>query len=69
MFLPGESQGRGSLVGCRLWGRTGSDATEASAAAAGVQWCSRLAFVLATGHVPCWLPSSVCLHAQLISRD
>ena len=22
VFLPGESQGRGSLVGCRLWGRT-----------------------------------------------
>ena len=22
MFLPRESQGRGSLVGCRLWGRT-----------------------------------------------
>ena len=22
MFLPGESQGRGSLVGCHLWGRT-----------------------------------------------
>ena len=21
LFLPGESQGRGSLVGCRLWGR------------------------------------------------
>ena len=28
VFLPGESQGRGSLVGCRLWGRTESDATE-----------------------------------------
>ena len=28
--LPGESQGRGSLVGCRLWGRTGSDTTEAT---------------------------------------
>ena len=28
MFLPGESQGRGSLVGCRLWGRTESDTTE-----------------------------------------
>ena len=27
-FLPGESQGEGSLVGCRLWGRTGSDTTE-----------------------------------------
>ena len=30
MFLPGESQGRGSLVGCRLWGLTKSDMTEAT---------------------------------------
>ena len=30
MFLPGESQGQGSLVGCRLWGRTESDTTEAT---------------------------------------
>ena len=30
MFLPGESQGRGSLVGCHLWGRTESDMTEAT---------------------------------------
>ena len=28
VFLPGESQGRRSLVGCRLWGRTASDTTE-----------------------------------------
>ena len=28
VFLPGESQGRGSLVGCRLWGCTESDTTE-----------------------------------------
>ena len=27
---PGESQGWGSLVGCRLWGRTESDMTEAT---------------------------------------
>ena len=27
VFLPGESQGRGCLVGCRLWGRTESDTT------------------------------------------
>ena len=27
-FLPGESQGQESLVGCRLWGRTESDTTE-----------------------------------------
>ena len=30
MFLPGEPQGRQSLVGCRLWGRTESDTTEAT---------------------------------------
>ena len=30
MFLPGESQGWVSLVGCRLWGRTESDTTEAT---------------------------------------
>ena len=28
VFLPGESQWWGSLVGCRLWGRTESDTTE-----------------------------------------
>ena len=28
VFLPGESQGWGSLVGCRLWGRTESDKTD-----------------------------------------
>ena len=26
--MPGESQGRESLVGCRLWGHTESDTTE-----------------------------------------
>ena len=28
VFLPGGSQGRGSLVDCRLWDRTESDTTE-----------------------------------------
>ena len=28
MFLPGESQGRESLVGCHLWGHTESDTIE-----------------------------------------
>ena len=28
VFLPGKSLGWGSLVGCRLWGRTESDTTE-----------------------------------------
>ena len=30
VFLPGESQGWGSLVGCRLWGRTELVTTEAT---------------------------------------
>ena len=30
VFLPGDSQGQGSLVGCHLWGRTESDTTEAT---------------------------------------
>ena len=28
VFFPGESQGQGSLMGCRLWGHTQSDTTE-----------------------------------------
>ena len=33
VFLPGESQGRGSLVGCRLWGRrVGHDCSDAAVA-------------------------------------
>ena len=30
MFLPGQSQGQGSLVGCHQWGHTESDTTEAT---------------------------------------
>ena len=30
VFLPGESQGWGSLAGCRLWGRTELDTTKAT---------------------------------------
>ena len=30
VFLPGESQGQGGLVGCHLWGRTELDMTEAT---------------------------------------
>ena len=30
VFLPGESQGQRSLIGCCLWGPTESDMTEAT---------------------------------------
>ena len=39
VFLPGESQGRGSLVGCRLWGRTESDTTEWLSSSSPLQFC------------------------------
>ena len=37
VFLPRESQGRGSLLGCHLWGHTELDTTEVTAAAAALQ--------------------------------
>ena len=38
VFLPGEPQGWGSLVGCRLWGgRVGHDWSDLAAAAAGLE--------------------------------
>ena len=43
VFLPGESQGRESLVGCRLWGRTESDTTERlSSSSSSIEHVSRL---------------------------
>ena len=40
VFLPGESQGWGSLVGCHLWGHTELDMTEATEQQQ--QYCSSL---------------------------
>ena len=42
VFLPGESQGRGSLVGFCLWGRTESDTTEETWQQQEQQLCFRL---------------------------
>ena len=43
VFLPGESQGQGSLVGCRLWGphRVRHDWSDLAAAAAAARASSR----------------------------
>ena len=38
VFLPGESQGRWSLMGRRLWGRTESDTTEATQQQQKLRW-------------------------------
>ena len=47
--MPGESQGQGSLVGCRLWGRTESDTTEVT------QQQFELIFVFCELKVKVWL--------------
>ena len=54
VFLPGESQGRGNLVGCRLWGCTELGTTEVTAAAAlAVWWLGPSVFIAgASGSVP-----------------
>ena len=46
VFLPGESQGCGSLVGCGLWGHTELDTTETAAAAAAVELVWFLSYLI-----------------------
>ena len=45
VFLPRESQGRGSLVGCHLWGRIELDTTEATAAGAAAVYFRYQSFI------------------------
>ena len=63
VFLPGESQGWESPVGCRLWGRTESNMTEATAAAAG-----HLSYPLESGghaYSVLWRKKSISVYAAL----
>ena len=58
VFLPGESQGRESLVGCCLWGRTESDTTEVTQQQqhSGIEPASLASPVLAGGFFTTALP-------------
>ena len=62
VFLPGESQGQRSLVGCRLWGRRESDDWSDLAAAAAAAAGSKPAWNSASCHEvseeACYLTSS-----------
>ena len=55
VFLPGESQGEGSLVGCRLWGHTESDTTEATQQQQQQQYFS----CFPSSHKPLWYYRSI----------
>ena len=51
--------GTGSLVGCRLWGRTESDTTEADlAAAATARWWKNAA-VISSAWLRQWIPEQI----------
>ena len=53
VFLPRESQGLGSLVGYRLWGRTESDTTEVTYQQQQQQRCRRGLVKICSG-LYCW---------------
>ena len=46
IFLPGESQGQGSLVGCRLWGHAESDTTERLSSSSSFFWKKKILLFL-----------------------
>ena len=64
VFLPRESQGQRSLVGCRLWGRTESDTTEATQQQQQQQYSSNN-YLLWGGF---YIPSTTLSILQLLSH-
>ena len=73
VFLPGESQGWGSLVGCPLWGCTESETTEATQQQQqfnyinlGFQLCDSFPHTLFPFLLPCrvWM----CSEARILSQ-
>jgi len=62
VFLPGEFQGRRSLVGCRLWGPTESDMTEVTAAAASLALSFSIYWILSLHYSTCVsCPRAICI--------
>ena len=57
VFLPGASQGRRSLAGCRLWGRTESDTTEATSQQEQQQRSMRVSWITPRSVTESLLPS------------
>ena len=73
VFLPGESQGWGSMVGCRLWGRAESDTTEVTRqqhlpASAGDNRCGFDPWVRKIPWRRAWLPIPVFLPRKFMDR-
>ena len=54
VFLPGESQGQRSLMGCCLWGHTESDTIDASYLAAAAAAALPYHWVLSIDYTNTW---------------
>ena len=61
-ILPGESQGQRSLVGCRLWGHTESDTTEA------MQQEQQHVWVLGLGYKENWVAKNWCFWTVVLEK-
>ena len=68
MFLPGESEGQKSLVGCRLWGRTESDTTEATKQQQQQPFLSNSLKALVMGKVTTGFPSVTSVLQYLVFK-
>ena len=62
VFLPGDSQGWQSLVGCHLWGRTESDMTEQLHLTSLHVWLGEL------DHKEGWVPKNWCFWTVVLEK-
>ena len=74
VFLPGESQGRGSLVGCHLWGRTEQDTTETTYSTVTVyyvigSWCIKPTFITFYFKNPSLFPFPIKVSSPIRSQS
>ena len=73
VFFPGESQGWGSLVGCRLWGHTESDMTEVTLHGPNIPGSSAILLFIAsdfasiTNQLHSWVLFLFWLHLFILS--
>ena len=68
VFLPGESQGWGSLVGCHLWESTESDRTEATQQCVCFQATLSIFPILSSPAPLCPRLCSLCIHGCPANR-
>ena len=69
VLLPEKSHGRRSLVGCSPWGRTESDTTEATAAAAEIGQGNRLGVIPIISHTDFYIGKEIVKEIQQLNAN